>query len=129
MRRAKTCDRPKRLLRIHQLLLFVCPRICGGSSGPTGPTEGGHEKGQKGSKEPVLFQDKHRKAFETIKTKLTEGLALHTVRPDRPFILRVDASGRAVGAALEQFEDETSGMPTSEDVRTRKRVPVAFFSR
>ena len=58
------------------------------------------KKGKKGSKEPVLFKEKHKKAFETIKNRLTEGLALHTVRPDRPFILRVDASGRAVGAAL-----------------------------
>ena len=54
---------------------------------------------------------------------------MHTVRPDRPFILRVDASGRAVGAALEQFTDETTGMPSSEDIHTKKRVPVAFCSR
>ena len=78
---------------------------------------------------PVCFKDKHRKAFRDMKDRLLSKLSLHTINPDKPFILQVDASGRAVGAAFEQFEDETTGMPTSEEVRTRKRVPVAFCSR
>ena len=51
------------------------------------------------------------------------------MRPDQPFISRVDASNRAIGAALEQFDEETHEMPTSEEVKTRKQVSVAFCSR
>ena len=64
------------------------------------------QEGKKGSKKPIKFSEKQREAFQQIKAKLLSGLQLQTVNPDRPFILRVDASGRAVGAALEQFADE-----------------------
>jgi hypothetical protein len=50
------------------------------------------------------------------------------VNPDKPFVLRVDASGYAIGASLEQLEDEER-LPTVEDVRARKTVPIAFLSR
>ena len=53
---------------------------------------------------------------------------LQRVNPDKPFVLRVDASGYAIGATLEQLLDEER-MPTVEDVRARKTVPVAFMSR
>ena len=90
----------------------------------------GKKDGKKGSKVPVLFGEEERKAFQAIKDKLQEGLRLRTVNPDRPFILRVDASGRAVGAALEQFVDEeVTGRPTLEEVAKRKTAPVAFCSR
>ena len=47
---------------------------------------------------------------------------------NKPFVLRVDASGYAVGATLEQLVSEDR-MPTPEDVKSRKTVPVAFLSR
>ena len=71
----------------------------------------------------------HRPSSKEIKEKLLSGLRLHTVRPDQPSILRVDASNRAIGAGLEQVNDETHETPTIEGVRTWKRVPVAFCSR
>ena len=40
----------------------------------------------------------------------------------------MDASGYAVGATLEQLESEDQ-MPTPDDVRAKRTVPVAFLSR
>ena len=48
--------------------------------------------------------------------------------PNKPFILRVDLSGYAVGAVLEQTA-RTSGMPTVQDAFSGKTTPVAFMSR
>ena len=53
---------------------------------------------------------------------------LQRVNPDKPFILKLDASKYTVGAALEQLLDEER-CPTKEDVLNRKTVPVAFMSR
>ena len=50
------------------------------------------------------------------------------MNPDRPFVLRTDASKYAVGAVLEQLQDETMA-PTTEDVVNRKTVPVGFMSK
>ena len=50
---------------------------------------------------------------------MCESLILHRVNPDKPFVLRVDASKYAVGAALEQLMDEER-CPTKEDVLNRK---------
>jgi hypothetical protein len=87
------------------------------------------QDGKKGSRVRVNFGPEETQAFHAIKERLAAGLRLQTVKPDQPFILRVDASGRAVGAALEQFTEETSGMPSSEDLAKRKTMPVAFCSR
>ena len=67
-------------------------------------------------------------AFEAIKARLCGNLVLQRVNPDKPFVLRTDASGYAVGASLEQMVDEVR-MPTPEDVQQKKTVPVAFLSR
>ena len=57
-----------------------------------------------------------------------KGLVLQRVNPDKPFLLRVDASRYAVGATLEHLVDEDR-KPTPQDVLERKTVPVAFMSR
>lgn len=77
----------------------------------------------------MKFNDEQRKAFQDLKVTLMSGLKLHNVNPDKPFVIRADASNRAVGAALELFLDDIPGMPTIEDVYDRNRAPVAFFSR
>jgi hypothetical protein len=58
---------------------------------------------------------------------LLGGLKLQVMNPDRPFVLRVDASGRAVGASLEQMPED-AGRPTPENVKKGQTVPVAFMS-
>ena len=55
-------------------------------------------------------------------------LTLQHVKPDKPFVLRVDASQYAVGATLEQLIDEDR-LPTVNDVMAKKTVPVAFLSK
>ena len=85
--------------------------------------------GKKGSQVQIKFGEKERKAFQEIRDRLTSNLELYSVNPDRPFILRVDASGKAVGAALEQFLEGPFERPTLENLEKRKTVPVAFCSR
>ena len=55
-------------------------------------------------------------------------LILQRVNPDKPFVLRVDASKYSIEAILEQLE-ESNEMPTPEDVMERKTVPIALMSR
>eukprot|EP00667_Euglena_gracilis_P000113 EG_transcript_113 len=86
------------------------------------------EVGKKGSRKPVEFDGEDLKAFEELKKRLCSGLMLQRVDPDKPFVLRVDASGYAVGATLEQMK-EGGGRPTAQDVIEKKTVPVAFMSR
>ena len=57
------------------------------------------------------------------------GLNLYTIDKDHPFILRLDVSGRVVGAILELFEGNMEGMPNSEEVRTWKRLPMEFCTK
>jgi len=89
----------------------------------------GRKEGKAGSQTRVIFGEAERAAFHTIKKVLLDTLILYSVNPDKPFVLRVDASGKAVGAALEQFVDPQEGMPTSDQVQCMRRVPVAFCSR
>ena len=62
-----------------------------------------------------------KEAFEKLKEALLEKLELFRVDPDQPFVLRADASHRAIGAVLEQRRE------TSPDKLAD--VPVGFFSR
>ncbi len=56
------------------------------------------------------------KAFGDLKASLKEGLEVFQLNPDRPFLLKTDASGWAIGAVLEQEKDGVW-------------LPVAFHSR
>jgi len=84
--------------------------------------------GKKGSKVKIFFDKEDIEAFEELKKRLCSGLSLQRVNPDKPFVLRVDASGYAVGATLEQLK-EGGERPTVEDVLNKQTVPVAFMSR
>ena len=84
--------------------------------------------GKKGSKHAISWTPEDIKSFEQIKRDLCKNLHLQCVNPDKPFLLRVDASKYAVGATLEQLQNENR-MPTPEDAISRKTVPVAFMSR
>ena len=86
--------------------------------------------GKKGSKKKIVWTEEDKVAFEKLKASLVEGLSLQHLNPDRPFVLRTDASDRAIGAVLEQLVDkERTGHITPEEAKTLKTVPVAFFSR
>ena len=67
-------------------------------------------------------------AFNSLKKELTSGLSLQAINPDAPFVLRVDASERAIGAVLEQLPDAKKDM-SPEEATPGKSVPVAFLSR
>ena len=62
--------------------------------------------GKKGSKAHITWEEEDLAAFAEIKKVLCESLSLQRVNPERPFVVRVDASKYAVGAALEQLIDE-----------------------
>ena len=78
-------------------------------------------EGKKGSRKEVGWKKEDVEAFEKLKEALCKKLELFRMDPDRPFVLRADASDRAIGAVLEQLREGAPG-PTG-------RVPVAFFSR
>ena len=56
--------------------------------------------GKKGSKAVIEWNEADLEAFEAIRKVLCENLLLQRVNPDKPFVLRVEASKYAVGAAL-----------------------------
>ena len=62
-------------------------------------------EGKKGSRKPITWDNDDQKAFDAIKAQLCSELSLQRVNPDKPFVLRVDASKYAVGAVLEQLPD------------------------
>ena len=61
----------------------------------------GKQEGKKGSRVHVYFGPEQKKAFQDLKEALLQGLELQTVQPDTSFILRFDASEKAVGATLD----------------------------
>ena len=55
---------------------------------------------------------------------------MQTVKPDLPFVLRADASGKAIGAVLEQVPAGVKMEATIKElIRAGTTVPVAFLSR
>ena len=78
--------------------------------------------GKKGSQKPIEWRKNEIEAFEKLKQVLTERLELFRIDPDAPFILRTDASDRAIGAVMEQ---ERIVPPST----VPQKVPVGFFSR
>ena len=62
----------------------------------------GKLEGRKGSVFRVQCTPEADLAFLATKEALGRELSLQTVNPDCPFVLRTDASGKAIGAVLEQ---------------------------
>ncbi len=79
------------------------------------------EDGKKGSRKQVSWKDRDVRVFEEMKRAVTGKLELFRLDPDKPFLLRADASDRAIGAVLEQTHEQGIG-PFGT-------VPVGFFSR
>ena len=75
----------------------------------------------------MKWDDESRKAFEEVKKALVKGLSLQVVDPGRPFILKVDASGRSIGAVLEQRPIGEVEL-TVDKAMQGKTIPVAFMS-
>lgn len=69
-----------------------------------------------GKGQTIVWTETCQTAFEQAKKALTKAVLLHHPLPDAPISLTVDASNRAVGAQLEQKQDQ-------------HWVPLAFFSR
>ena len=88
----------------------------------------GRIQGKKGSKHPVHLSESDLKAFNDLKEELVSGLSLQAVNPDAPFVLRVDASEKAIGAVLEQLPN-ANGPITPSQTLNGQTVPVAFMSR
>ena len=88
----------------------------------------GRKLGKKGSTHPVYLSPEDLEAFNSLKKELTSGLSLQAINPDAPFVLRVDASERAIGAVLEQLPDAKKDI-SPEEATSGKTVPVAFLSR
>ena len=63
----------------------------------------GRVLGKKGSKQPIHLSESDVAAFNKLQAALVSGLSLQAVNPDAPFVLRVDASQKAIGAVLEQL--------------------------
>ena len=57
------------------------------------------------------FNDVQRAAFLLLKDKLCKCTALYSPMPGKPFIIRTDASGVAVGASVSQVDDQNHERP------------------
>jgi hypothetical protein len=86
------------------------------------------EDGKKGSTKAVEWSPEDIKAFKSLKIKLSNDLELFQVDPDRPFVMRCDASNFSIGAVLDQAHPEDTGTGKIDIGHTRL-VPVSFFSR
>jgi hypothetical protein len=78
--------------------------------------------GKKGSKYRIQYTEEDIQIFEEIKKRLCSKLLLQHVNPDKPFVLRTEASRYAVGATLEQLIAEDR-QHTAEDVINKKNCP------
>ena len=79
------------------------------------------QDGKKGSQKPLVWKESEKEVFYKLKEILAHNLELFQVDPDQPFILRTDASDKAIGAVLEQQKETTQGK--------LEWVPVGFYSR
>ena len=85
----------------------------------------------KRDRKKIDWDEDGKAAFKQLRVALCEGLNLQHLNPDRPFVLRTDASDRAIGDVLEHLADSgrEERLTLSEVQKGVKTVPVAFFSR
>ena len=86
-------------------------------------------EGKKASTVKVLWDKESSQSFEDTKKALCQALSLQNVRVDQPFVLRVDASGKAVGAALEQVPNGVEAKTIDDVLKHGNTVPIGFMSR
>ncbi len=67
------------------------------------------EDGKKGSRKHVNWKEEDVTAFDAMKGEMLQKMELFRADPDKPFILRADASDKAIGAVLEQKQPEGTG--------------------
>ena len=79
--------------------------------------------GWKGSKKKLAWTPEAKDAFSRLKERLLGQLGLFLVDPDKGFVLRTNASDYAVGAVLEQVEDDGSHVEPGPRGR-RRRTPL-----
>ena len=71
----------------------------------------GKQEGKRRSRVAVNFGPVQKEAFIALRDALMKGLELKTVQPDKPFVLRVDASDRAVGRPWSNLRMPCRGCP------------------
>ena len=69
--------------------------------------------GRNGSKKKLAWTPEAEDAFSRLKEQLLGQLGLFLVDPDKGFVLRTDASDYAVGAVLEQIQEDRSHVPVA----------------
>ena len=87
----------------------------------------GKLEGRKGSVFRVQWTPDADLALLATKEALGLELSLQTVNPDRPFVLRTDAPGNAIGAVLEQVQAGVEcGALLKDEIQAGTTAPVAF---
>lgn len=82
----------------------------------------------------IVWENKQKEAFETLKNELTKTLPLRHPTPFSPFVLDTEASGTNIGAVLQQDEVTKMGesfdlQEYSKSVKNSQLRPIAFESR
>ena len=78
----------------------------------------GRDAGKAVPKVRVKWTDECKEACHHLKVALCKVATLHVPKFDRPFYIRTDASRHAIGAVLEQVDENTGD-----------HYPLAFWSR
>ena len=117
----KTVTQLRGFLGLTNYYSSYVPRYAEFAGSLMGKLQVSREDGRKGSTKPIVWKDSEKQDFLRLKGELAKHLELFRVRPDEPFVMRTDASDKAIGAVLEQHREVSPGKV--------ELVPVAFMSR
>ena len=67
----------------------------------------------KGTDKSISWNPRMLDAFNGIKRGMLDNVVLQVANPYKPFILRTDASGYAIGAVLSQLDSEGRERPVA----------------
>ena len=81
------------------------------ASPPSDKLKLNREEGGKGSQKKLEYTPEEEQCFQKLKELLVTGLEVQIPNPDKPFIIRVDASRYAVSAVFEQLPNNCSDPP------------------